>query len=81
MECCNKKAVDFSYKKFDILDGTTPHFYCLKCGSHHHNGKKYTADEWFFYINGITYEEYQNQLIMEESPHAHELINHSDPEN
>ena len=80
MECCNRKMSDFSYSKYNFRGEKTPHFYCLKCGRHYHDGQWYTTDEWFFYINGITYEEYQNQLMLEEFPHAHELINHSDPE-
>lgn len=79
-ECCNKKMSDWSFHRNSILEEKTPHFYCTKCSSHFYIDKRYTADEWFFYINGITYQEYQEQLLMEQGVHTHELVNHSNPE-
>jgi len=62
-----------------------PHFYCPVCQSHYHQTRFYTRDEWFFFINEETYRNYQQRMACEyldslESPHAHELINHSNPE-
>jgi len=61
MKCCNQKMVDWSFHERNILEGKVPHFYCHKCGSHFFRDKTYTAEEWFFYINGISFEEYQRE--------------------
>jgi len=74
MECCNQKMSIF---------GLT-HYYCQRCNRHYYKNKWYTAEEWFFYVNGITFQEYQRKLeeqqLMEAGNHSHELINHSNPE-
>lgn len=82
MKCCNQPMSDFSSGAFT----DTPHFYCKKCNAHFYVDKWYTAEEWFFYINGVSFNEYHKQLreqeMMEDGQrlHAHEIINHSDPE-
>jgi hypothetical protein len=61
---------DFSYYPNHPALGTTDkiiHFYCVKCGSHYHTDKWYTQDEWFFYINEMTYEQYQKKAREEYS--------------
>jgi hypothetical protein len=55
MECCNIEMSNFSYYEKDAVN-RTPHFYCAKCGGHLFRGKVYTAEEWFFYINGVAYD-------------------------
>jgi len=84
MECCGTQMSKFSYYR-DAGDAErVRHFCCVRCGSRHHDGVNYTADEWFFYINGETRYAYQARLNAEEdrllSLHAHELINHHSPE-
>jgi hypothetical protein len=82
-QCCGQGMTDWSYYPRNISIGKkVPHFYCPICGCHIHRKKRYTKDEWFFYINGIAFEDYQRQLMEEqlEGCHAHEQINHSDPE-
>jgi hypothetical protein len=86
MECCGREMSNFSYYR-KSEEPKVPHFYCLKCGSHHHDGINYTKEEWFFYINEKTYEEYietlrlnQEENDLMQSIHAHEIINHSNPE-
>lgn len=81
MECCNRPMLDWSYTRgHSMLNPKVPHFYCTKCSRHEHDGQSYTADEWFFYINGMTCQQYQENLRMENETHLHELVNHSDPE-
>lgn len=84
MQCCNTPMSDFSFFTQDHTEGKVPHFYCTRCGSRHFRGKVYTAEEWFFYINEETYTAYCKRQYREamdlDSPHAHELINHSNPE-
>jgi len=80
--CCDRPMYDFSYHRlFDLSDTKVNHLFCCKCGKHLHEDKWYTKEEWFFYINGITHQQYQEQCKMEEeSAHLHETINHSNPE-
>lgn len=78
MKCCKTEMSDFSYYNNHRL---IPHFYCIKCGKHIHKNITYTATEWFFLINEASYQEFEAQALMENSPHAHEIINHSNPEN
>jgi predicted RNA-binding Zn-ribbon protein involved in translation (DUF1610 family) len=61
MECCNQKMRDWSFHEQSILENKVSHHYCQKCGSHIYRDKTYTADEWFFYINGISFKEYRRQ--------------------
>lgn len=79
-QCCGKPMSNFSYYREDSVKPKIPHFCCSICGARIHEEKHYTADEWFFYINGITYQEYRDQITLEDGLHTHELINHSDPE-
>jgi len=79
MICCNKPMTVAKYQHPD-LEEKSSYLHCSKCGSHYFDGQFYTADAWFFYINGVSYQQYQDQLLLEECPHAHELINHSQPE-
>ena len=75
-QCCGKDMHDFSYYRRNILQDRVEHFFCSSCGNRIHDGKKYTLQEWFFYINETVYEEEQTM----QSIHAHELVNHSNPE-
>lgn len=66
MNCCNKPMTNwscFNFNKFNtpVFEEKTSHFYCKKCGSHHHNGKAYSKEEWFFYINEETFAGYKRQ--------------------
>ena len=54
MTCCNVEMSNFGYYE-RLADKRTPHFYCAECGRHRFKGKSYTAEEWFFYINGTIY--------------------------
>jgi hypothetical protein len=68
MECCNKPMSDFSYRPgWTILEERVPHFCCVTCGSRYLAGKYYTADEWFFYINGKTFQSLQRRSTKEEA--------------
>jgi hypothetical protein len=68
-------------RKKDSLDEKTIHFHCTQCNSHYYIDRWYTKDEWFFYINEMTYAQWVEQREASyESLHAHELVNHSDPE-
>lgn len=81
MKCCNQEMSSFGRPPSAQL--RDPHYYCGECGSHYYIDRWYTADEWFFYVNGVSYQEYHRQLQEQEQleiEHAHELINHSDPE-
>jgi len=81
MQCCHKEMSNWSFHPHhSILEKKVPHFYCTKCSSHYYIDKWYTAEEWFFYINGITYQQYQKQCALEDSLHAHEQINYRNPE-
>ena len=79
MKCCGVQTNDFSYRRKTILEQTVPYFYCAKCGTHYFDGKTYTPENWFFYINGVTYDDYaqqnQDQDTIERSIHAYEMIN------
>lgn len=82
MNCCNQLMSNFS---FHVLEQNekVPHFYCTRCGAHFFRGNWYTKEQWFFYINEMTFAEYQQRQLEADllfSPHAHELINHSNPE-
>lgn len=77
MNCCNAPMSDFSYYRPGEQNRVL-HFHCVKCGHRHHDGKDYTRDEWFFYINEETFQEYRERIDADfNSIHAHELINHS----
>lgn len=84
MKCCNQQMVDWGYHKKTMLGEKIRHFYCHKCGTHHYKGKTYTKDEWFFYINEMSFADYRKKQIedelMENSTHAYEISNHSNPE-
>ena len=59
MECCGTPMCDWSYHPDrSILDARVAHFYCVKCNGHFHKGTRCTKEEWFFYINEITYTQY-----------------------
>lgn len=75
-QCCGKNMHDFCYYRHNILQDKVEHFFCSSCCGRIHDGKRYTMEEWFFFINETLYEEEQTMQSM----HAHELINHSDPE-
>ena len=81
-QCCGVDMADF---RVSIMNPV--HYYCRKCGSHFYQDRWWTKDEWFFYVNECTFEEWQRrerdarERDLLESPHAHEEINHSDPEN
>jgi hypothetical protein len=80
--CCGLPMADFRTSPTD-----DEHFYCRQCGAHYYQDRWWTKDEWFYYVNEMTYEEWQRQErdareaeLLEDSAHAHEQINHSDPE-
>lgn len=77
MKCLEDKTEmqDQSFRKRPDEEHT-PHFCCPKCGRRFHDGKWYTNDEWFFY----THEQIHQETLAMESEHAHEMINHSNPE-
>lgn len=77
MQHCNVDMRDWSYHEQSLLEEKIPHFYCTKCGAHFWKDKWYDANEWFFFINGVAYEESTQLCFDFDSPHAHELINHS----
>lgn len=82
MKCCNQEMPEFGCPP--SAQQRLAHYYCSKCQSHFYKDKWYTAEEWFFYINGVTYQEYlhqQEDQLIETGDHNHELINHSNPEN
>jgi hypothetical protein len=97
MKCCNQEMKDWSFfstsfvsKRGQSPEERVPHFYCPRCNGHYFRDKWYTAEDWFFYINEVTYEEHQRREAdarlaeatdLLQSDHAHELINHSNPEN
>lgn len=47
-ECCEKPNV----KDLSQGIGERRHYYCMKCFSHHYNGKQWTAKQWDEWING-----------------------------
>lgn len=55
--CCEIEMSDFSYS-LSMIGRKQSHFYCTRCGSHYFKGKNYTAEEWFYYVNGVAYSEY-----------------------
>ena len=74
MQHCNNDMSDFSFfAKSNIR--RVPHFYCQKCGTRFFRGKWYTAEEWFFYVNGVIY----NKQIHTGVPHAHVHTFKSEP--
>lgn len=85
MECCGIPMSNFSYLR-DALTVKVPHFHCTRCGHRHHDGKDYTSEEWFFFVNEETHQDYRKRIQDQEdtdlmqSVHAHEIINHSNPE-
>jgi len=79
MNCCRKDMKNWSYYEQTILEKKVPHYYCSICGSHYFKNTWFSADGWFFYINETKYKQQaiqaEEQRLLEESPHAHELIN------
>ena len=54
--CCSVEMSNFSFYTNSNDDKRTPHFYCAECGKHYFRHKWYSAEEWFFYINGAVYD-------------------------